>query len=116
MYRLQSLALGRHRAQEDPLYAECADRQTRRLGALTFAPPSPALEAKKVVIVGAGPAGLEAVAAMLAEHGVKNLAILSRRAGSGGKINLAQIPPLKANTEFDRLPAGCVKNATAESA
>ena len=76
--------------------------QNVRIGnekALTFAPPSPALEAKKVVIVGAGPAGLEA-AAMLAEHGVKNLVIFEQESRPGGKINLAQIPPFKANMEF----------------
>lgn len=76
--------------------------QNVRIGnekALIFAPPSPALEAKKVVIVGAGPAGLEA-AAMLAEHGVKNLVIFEQESRPGGKINLAQIPPFKANMEF----------------
>ncbi|MCD7909577.1 MAG: FAD-dependent oxidoreductase, partial [Clostridium sp.] len=66
---------------------------------MTFAPPSPALKAKKVVIIGAGPAGLEA-AAMLAEHGVRNLVIFEQEKEPGGKINLAQIPPFKANMEF----------------
>lgn len=66
---------------------------------MTFAPPSPALKAKKVVVVGAGPGGLEA-AAMLAEHGVEKLVIFEQEREPGGKINLAQIPPFKANMEF----------------
>ena len=61
-------------------------------------PVPPDLEGKKIMVAGAGPAGLEA-ALFLAMEGLKPL-VFEKEGLPGGRINLAKIPPFKANMEF----------------
>ena len=65
---------------------------------LVFERPTEELMNKKIMIVGAGPGGLEA-AVLLAGQGLKPK-IYERDSRPGGKINLAVLPPFKGNMAF----------------
>ena len=72
--------------------------QNPRLGrerTLRFPQASEDLKKRKIVIVGAGPAGLEA-ACRLVQSGVRPI-IFEKAASVGGLIRFAQMPPRKAN-------------------
>ena len=58
----------------------------------------PAQEKKKVIVVGAGPAGLEA-AAVAAARG-HDVTVLEAADRIGGKVNVAVKPPFKGDMEF----------------
>ncbi len=59
-------------------------------------PPAPAeLKKKKILIAGAGPAGLEA-ACVLARRGLKPV-VMDEKPQPGGLIGIAPVPPLKGN-------------------
>jgi len=70
-----------------------------RLHSLRISKPDNQLKNKKIIIVGAGPAGLEA-ACVLAENGIMPQ-IYEKSQVPGGLINLAKLPPFKEN--MDRL-------------
>ena len=69
--------------------------QLGRLDKLVFKSAGDALRQKKIVVIGAGPAGLEA-ACRLAECGLKP-EVYEKEARPGGLANLAAIPPHKEN-------------------
>lgn len=58
-------------------------------------PPAPAELKKKILIAGAGPAGLEA-ACVLARRGLKPV-VMDEKPQPGGLIGIAPVPPLKGN-------------------
>jgi len=66
-------------------------------GEYTIPAVSPKVEGKKIMIVGAGPAGLQA-AMVLAQHGVKPT-LYEQNQKPGGLLQLASIPPFKAPME-----------------
>ncbi|MDR1481456.1 MAG: FAD-dependent oxidoreductase [Synergistaceae bacterium] len=66
-----------------------------RLHTLNIPEASDLLKQKKIVIVGAGPAGLQA-ATILAEKGLNPL-VFEKYDEPGGLIRLAKMPPFKAN-------------------
>jgi 2,4-dienoyl-CoA reductase-like NADH-dependent reductase (Old Yellow Enzyme family)/thioredoxin reductase len=75
--------------------------QNPRVGQESVLVPMPvpaSLKGKKIMIVGAGPAGLEA-AVLLAQQGL-HPTVFERESIPGGRINLAKLPPFKANMDF----------------
>lgn len=66
-----------------------------REASLQYAPASAELKKKKILIVGAGPAGLEA-ACVLARRGLKPV-VMDEKPQPGGLIGIASVPPFKGN-------------------
>lgn len=66
-------------------------------GEYTVTEVSPKAIGKKIMIIGAGPAGLQA-AMVLAQHGIKPV-VYERDDRPGGLLSLASIPPFKAPME-----------------
>lgn len=84
--------------RDDKRYKAIRCTQNPLLGreaTLHYTPASEELKQKKIVIVGAGPAGLE-TACVLARRGLKPI-VLDNRQKPGGLMNIATVPPFKSN-------------------
>lgn len=84
--------------RDDKKYRAIRCMQNPLLGreaTLHYTPASDELKVKKILIVGAGPAGLEA-ACVLARRGLKPV-VVDNKPQAGGLMDIASIPPFKTN-------------------
>ena len=84
--------------RDDKRYKAIRCTQNPMLGreaSLHYDPAPEALKNKKILIVGAGPAGLEA-ACVLARRGLKPI-VMDDKPQAGGLIGIASVPPFKGN-------------------
>ena len=84
--------------RDDKKYRAIRCMQNPLLGreaTLHYTPASEELKAKKIMIVGAGPAGLEA-ACVLARRGLSPV-VIDNKPQAGGLMDIASVPPFKSN-------------------